>query len=71
VKAALARLTDVLSSIGSHFEDSDYVFDMAGALGGAECLLPLLRDGLRAREEREERIARGELSAIDLAREEI
>jgi AbiU2 len=61
VLAALGALSATLNVVSEHYLQSTIHFDWVGpSSGGAISLLHLLRDGVRAQEEREERLRRGE-----------
>ena len=66
VRAAIASIDEVLNAITSHYMDSITSFDVVKRAEGAEALLYVLDDGLRADAEREDRIRRREYRQEDL-----
>ena len=71
VKEALAALEGVLNVVSQHFLNSTSLFSTAQGDTDAISLLYLLRDGLQAREERLDRIKRGEHRQNDLRHDPI
>lgn len=65
VDAALKAIADVLNAIEGHYAASTTAFDFAAARQGAVTLVQVLSDGVKARENREERLRRGEISDDD------
>jgi len=66
VKGALVSIADVLNAVTRHYQDSEIAFDHIAVRSGGESLLYVIDDGLRAAEERTERIKRGEYNENDL-----
>lgn len=60
--AALKAIADVLNAVEAHYADAGTAYDFAAARHGAVTLLYVLSDGLKAKEKREERLKRGEIS---------
>jgi AbiU2 len=50
VALALKALSDVLNIVAQHYLDSTTFFELGGSLRGAESLLRILEDGVKARE---------------------
>lgn len=71
VKDALAAIADVLNTISKSYLDSTTMFEGLGAHRGAEALLYVLDDGLKADQERRDRLSKGELRADDYARRDL
>jgi len=71
VKTSLQSLVDVMDAVSTHYLESSTLFDMGANFGGAELLLRALNDGIRAREERAERIRKGEIRPEDLHRPDL
>lgn len=67
VRDAIASIDDTLNAITSHYMDSSTGFDGPHIADGAEALLYVLDDGLRAKAERSDRIRRREYRKEDLA----
>ena len=60
IKEALAAITDALNAVSKHYLDATTCYWLpAGGIGGAEVLLRVLHDGVRAEEERLERLRKG------------
>jgi hypothetical protein len=55
VKEALCSISNVMNALSNHYMDSTTMFEGVGGSDGAISLLYLLDDGLRAKEERNER----------------
>lgn len=66
VKDALKSIAKVLNIVSEHYMDSTTIFDLISNPQGAETLLYLLDDGLRAIKERENRIKAGYFQTEDL-----
>lgn len=64
---AIASIDNVLNAITFHYKDSTTNFDVVQGSDGAEALLYVLDDGLRAEAERSDRIRRREYRKEDLA----
>lgn len=71
VNAALKAIADVMNAVQKHYLDGCTVYDAAALHNGAVTLLYLLRDGLKEKQARAERILRGELSEDDVAAKQI
>lgn len=70
VDEALKAIAEVMRSVSLHLGDSDMIFDTGNPrVHGFVELLYVMRDGLRAREEREERLRAGKYTPDDLKRE--
>jgi hypothetical protein len=65
VKEALGSISDVLNALSNHYMDSTTMFEGVGNVDGAVSLLYVLDDGLRAKEERNERRKAGDYRADD------
>ncbi len=65
IKESLTSISDVLNAISLHYMDSETMFEGIGAYDGAVSLLYVLDDGLRAEEERKERIKTGTYRSED------
>ena len=59
VDAALRALAEVLNAVELHFQNASTAYDFSAAPDGAKSLLYVLRDGLRRREIRRNRIEAG------------
>lgn len=68
VKEALSAISDVLNAISNRYMDSTTEFEGIGNVNNAESLLYVLEDGIRADEERRNRLQKGEYSADDYKR---
>lgn len=70
VKEALITIVDVLNAVSSRYTDSTSFFDMAG---GSDSVAPLftIQAGLRAKDERLERLKSGKFTESDLKHEDI
>lgn len=66
VNAALKAIADVLNAVQGHYLDAFTPFDFASPHNGAVTLLYVIHRGLKANEEREARILKGEHSENDL-----
>jgi len=71
VKAALLALEETLNSVSSHYFGSTTLFELGLGSEDAVSLLYLLRDGLQSREDRLDRVRRGEYAPDDLKRESL
>jgi hypothetical protein len=71
VKAALAALEELLNAVSLHYLDSTTFFHLGPGSEDAVSLLYLLRDGLRAQDERLARIKRGEYRPDDFQHESL
>jgi hypothetical protein len=67
VKDALSAIADVLNTISRSYLNSTTWFEGLGARSGAEALLYVLDDGLKADLERRDRLKRGEMRPADYA----
>ena len=67
--SALSAIADVLNAVQLHFFDGQTAYDFADPPHGARTLLYLLDDGLKAKDARADKIARGEISKDDLQKE--
>ena len=67
VREAIGSIDDVLNAVTSHYLDSTTHFDVVQQANGAEALLYVLDDGLRADAERTARIHRKEYRKEDIA----
>ena len=67
VKEGLAAIAGVLNAISKSYLDSTTLFEGLGARHGAETLLYVLDDGMKADEERRDRLKKGELRPDDYA----
>ena len=65
VKEVLRSISDVLNALSTHYMDSTTIFEDIGGSGDAVSLLYVLDDGLRAKEERNERRKAGNYRAED------
>ena len=65
VKAALEAIVSVLDAVTLHYFDSSTAFDTSSNRGGAESLIYVLDDGLKAKAERIERRKSGEVDPKD------
>lgn len=65
VKEVLGPISDILNAISTHYMDSTTMFEGVGTSGGAASLLYVLDDGLRAGQERHERLKAGNYRAED------
>ncbi|MET3906774.1 hypothetical protein ABID59_001105 [Bradyrhizobium sp. S3.3.6] len=65
VKDALKATAEVLNAVQLHYCDSGTGYDLGGPLGGANSLLYVLDDGLRAEEARQKRLEEGKPLAND------
>lgn len=70
VKQALSAIVDVLNAVSAHYLDATTVFDWPGG-NDSVALLFAIRDGLRAKDERLERLKAGEFRDDDLKHEGI
>ena len=66
VKEALITLVNVLNAVTLHYQKSESFFEGCYGCDGAESLLYVIDDGLRADEERKKRTQRGEYNKEDL-----
>jgi hypothetical protein len=66
IKDAMAAIAAVLNAISGRYQKSETRFDAAGTRGGSVPLLYVLHAGLKARDERAERLKKGEYSEADL-----
>jgi AbiU2 len=72
VDAALKAIGEVLRVVNLHFTDSDMMFDLGNPrVEGFVDLLYVMNDGLKAREERGERIRTGKYRPDDFKREQL
>jgi hypothetical protein len=67
VKEALDSIGEVLNAVTEHYADSSTIFDIEEGSGGAVSLLYIIDDGLKAEEERRDRIRRGNFIKGDLS----
>lgn len=65
VTEALESIDGVLNAVSNHYLDSTTMFEGIGGYGSAESLLYILDDGLRAEQERRERLKNGDYRAED------
>ncbi|GAB2580749.1 hypothetical protein GCM10027034_09780 [Ramlibacter solisilvae] len=70
VKDALVAIVNALNAVAAHFFDSTTLFDLPGG-NDSVTLLYTLRDGLRAEEQRVERLKSGHSNAEDVRHEDI
>jgi hypothetical protein len=66
IKDAMAAIAAVLNAISGRYLKSETRFDAAGTRGGSVPLLYVLHAGLKAQDERAERLEKGEFSEADL-----
>lgn len=71
VKEALAAIAETLNAVSRDYLDSTTMFEGLGAYRGAESLLYVVDDGLKAEEERRDRVKRGEYRAGDYAKRDL
>ncbi len=69
VAQGLAAFSDVLNAVSAHYLDSTTMFELGSASPEASSVLHLLRDGMRYRQERVNRLKTGTHSPQDLKRE--
>jgi hypothetical protein len=65
IKEALDSIADVLNAVSGYYGNSEIMFDIGERSGGALALLYLIYDGLKAKENRQDRIRHGELREED------
>lgn len=70
VKEALTAIVDVLNVVSNHYADSTTAFDLSGGSDSVS-LLYVLRDGIRAKEEKRARLRSGSYSPDDFKHEPI
>jgi len=66
VKEALNSIGEVLNAVTEHYADSSTIFDINKGSGGAVSLLYIIDDGLKADDERRDRIRKGNYGKWDL-----
>ena len=66
VNTTLKVIAYVMNAVSGHYLDSQTVFDFGGRHTGAVSLLYVINSGLKVREERAERLLKGEFSEKDL-----
>lgn len=71
VKDALAAIADVLNTLSREYLDSTTMLEGLGAYRGAESLLYVLDGGLRAEQERRDRLETGEHRVDDYAKHDL
>jgi hypothetical protein len=72
ISEALRAIAAVLRQVSLHLSDSDMMFDTGHPrVHGFVELLYVMRDGLKAREQREERLRSGKYTADDLKHEDL
>jgi AbiU2 len=72
IDEALKAIAEVMRSVSMHLSDSDMIFDTGNPrVHGFVELLYVMRDGLKAREGREERLRAGKYTADDLKHEDL
>ena len=71
VKEALDALVEVLNAISTHYHGSTTFFDLDDGSGGAESLLYVLDDGIKAESLRRERCKNGTFNSDDYAPKDI
>lgn len=71
VITALEALTSILDAVSTRYLRSSTMFDMGANIGGGECLLRTIYDGLEAEEKRRERIRARMYTADDFNRPEV
>lgn len=71
VQDALTSIVNVLNTVTLHYQDSETGFNIPSGPSGALSLMYVIDDGLRAAEERSERIKRGKHKDTDLAARDI
>ena len=67
VKGALASIAQVLNAVSHPYMGQTTTYEMTEALHGAASLLYVLDDGIRAEEDRRERLKAGKYSPGDYA----
>jgi hypothetical protein len=71
VRDALAAIAEVLNEVHKQYVESEIGFGTPGRAGGAVELLYVIKDGLKAAEDREKRLHSGDIRREDWARREI
>jgi hypothetical protein len=72
IDEALKAIAEVMRAVSMHLSDSDMIFDTGNPrVHGFVELLYVMRDGLKAREEREERLRAGKYTPNDLKHEDL
>ena len=66
VDEALKAIAKVLNAVEEHYADAHTIFDFGGPHNGSVTLLYLIQRGLKANQEREERLLKGEHLEADL-----
>jgi hypothetical protein len=66
IKDAIGAIAAVLNAVSNHFLKSETRFDLSATHGGSVPLLYVLHAGLKAQNEREERLKKGEYLEADL-----
>jgi hypothetical protein len=67
IKEALDFIGEVLNAVTKYYRNSTTIFDIEEGSGGAVSLLYIIDDGLKAEEERGDRIRRGNYTKEDLS----
>ncbi|MGB7295704.1 MAG: hypothetical protein WBC70_08960 [Candidatus Aminicenantales bacterium] len=67
IKEALNSIAEVLNAVSQHYTDSEMTFDIGEDPEGAVSLLYVIDDGLKAGEERKERISSGKYRKDDFS----
>jgi hypothetical protein len=70
VRKSLQALVDVMDSVSTHYLELSTMFDMGSNFSGTELLLRRIDDGIKAEEERRERIPQENGSPEDFQRRE-
>ena len=71
IRDALASIAEVLNEVHRHYMDGEIGFELLGQGGGAEDLLRVLDEGVRAVKDRQERMHGGDILPEDLVRREL
>jgi hypothetical protein len=66
IKNAVAAIAAVLNAVSGHYLKSETRFDVAGTHGGSGPLLYVLHAGLKAQDQRAERLKKGAYLEADL-----
>lgn len=67
IKEALNSIAEVLNAVSQHYTDSEMIFDIGEDPEGAVSLLYVIDDGLKAGEERKERMRSGKYRKDDFS----
>lgn len=71
VKKAIDSIADVLNAVILHYNESEIGFGIVYSDGGGESLLCIIKDGLKAEEERTKRIKNGDFHEEDFQARDI